>query len=127
MDKQYYNTLIDKLIAFSNAYYQQNQSLISDKEFDLLIKEVQAIEALHPEWRRADSPTLRPGSDLTGSFKTIQHTRQMLSLENTYNFEEVQKWVIKMQGIGATRLWLSPSMMATHLQHDMLKANLFKP
>jgi DNA ligase (NAD+) len=51
MDKQYYNTLIDKLIAFSNAYYQQNQSLISDKEFDLLIKEVQAIEALHPEWR----------------------------------------------------------------------------
>ena len=108
MDKQYYNTLIDKLIAFSNAYYQQNQSLISDKEFDLLIKEVQAIEALHPEWRRADSPTLRPGSDLTGSFKTIQHTRQMLSLENTYNFEEVQKWVIKMQGIGATRFVVEP-------------------
>jgi DNA ligase (NAD+) len=108
MDKQYYNTLIDKLIAFSNAYYQQNQSLISDKEFDLLIKEVQAIEALHPEWRRADSPTLKPGSDLTGSFKTIQHTRQMLSLENTYNFEEVQKWVIKMQGIGAMRFVVEP-------------------
>ena len=127
MDKQYYNTLIDKLIAFSNAYYQQNQSLISDKEFDLLIKEVQAIEALHPEWRRADSPTLKPGSDLTGSFKTIQHTRQMLSLENTYNFEEVEKWVIKMQGIGATRFVVEPkydgnSFAARYVEGKLVQA-----
>lgn len=108
MDKQYYEALIDKLIAFSNAYYQQNQSLISDKEFDLLLKEAQSIEALHPEWIRHDSPTLKVGSDVTGKFKTVQHTRQMLSLENTYDFDEVNKWVVKMKKEGATRFIIEP-------------------
>jgi DNA ligase (NAD+) len=108
MNKQYYDALIDKLIAYSNAYYQHHQSLISDKEFDLLLKEAQAIELEHPDWMRSDSPTFKVGSDLTQTFKTVKHQRQMLSLENTYNYEEVQKWVVKMQQSGATSFVVEP-------------------
>jgi DNA ligase (NAD+) len=108
MNKKEYDALIDQLIRYSDAYYKNNQSLISDKEFDLLLKEAQAIEETHPEWRRDDSPTVRPGSDLSGKFKTVKHNREMLSLENTYNFEEVEKWVQKMQKAGAKEIVLEP-------------------
>ncbi len=108
MNKKDYEDLVSQALKYSSAYYQNNQSLISDKEFDLLIKELQAIEEAHPDWKRADSPTTRPGSDLTGKFKTIKHNREMLSLENTYNFEEVEKWVKKMQASGASRFILEP-------------------
>jgi DNA ligase (NAD+) len=108
MDKKQYNTLIDKLIQYSDAYYKDNQSLISDKDFDLLLKQAQAFEEAHPDWRRDDSPTVRPGSDLSGKFKTVKHNREMLSLENTYNFEEVEKWVQKMQKAGAKEIVLEP-------------------
>jgi DNA ligase (NAD+) len=108
MDIKNYYKLVDQAIKYSNAYYQNNQSLISDKEFDLLIKELQAIEEAHPDWKRADSPTTQPGSDLTGKFKTIKHNREMLSLENTYNYDEVEKWVKKMQGAGASNFVLEP-------------------
>jgi DNA ligase (NAD+) len=108
MNQKQYNELVDQLIRYSDAYYKQNQSLISDKEFDLLLKEVQTIEELHPEWKRLDSPTVRPGSDISGKFKTVKHNREMLSLENTYNFEEVEKWVLKMQKAGATSFILEP-------------------
>ncbi len=108
MNKKDYDALVDKLIAYSDAYYKQSQSLISDKEFDLLLKQVQAIEVDHPEWKRVDSPTIRPGSDITGRFKTVSHTRPMLSLENTYNREEVLKWVQKMEKLGAKSFIVEP-------------------
>jgi DNA ligase (NAD+) len=108
MTKKNYEELVSQALKYSSAYYQNNQSLISDKEFDLLIKELQAIEEAHPDWKRADSPTTRPGSDLTGKFKTIKHNREMLSLENTYNYEELEKWVKKMQVSGASRFILEP-------------------
>jgi DNA ligase (NAD+) len=108
MNKQIYEELVNKALKYSDAYYKNNQSLISDKEFDLLIKELQAIEEAHPDWKRSDSPTTQPGSDITGKFKTIKHNREMLSLENTYNYDEVEKWVGKMQGAGASTFVLEP-------------------
>ena len=108
MNQQYYNQLIDQLIRYSNAYYKDHQSLISDQEFDRLLKEAESIEQAHPEWKRADSLTIRPGSDVSGKFKTVKHNRHMLSLDNTYNFEDVEKWVQKMQKSGATQFVIEP-------------------
>lgn len=108
MTKETYDTLVDQALRYSDAYYKNNQSLISDKEFDLLIKQLQEIEEEYPQWKREDSPTTRPGSDLTGQFKTVKHNREMLSLENTYNFEEVEKWVGKMLKAGVTEFILEP-------------------
>jgi DNA ligase (NAD+) len=124
MNKKEYNDLVDRLIEYSNAYYKQNQSLISDKEFDLLLKQAQAIEEQYPEWARKDSPTVRPGSDVTGKFKTVKHNREMLSLENTYNYEEVEKWFLKMQKAGASTFIVEPKYDGNSFAARFVKGQL---
>lgn len=97
MDKKIYDQLIDNLIKYSNAYYKENISLISDQQFDMMLKQAEQIEKEHPEWIRSDSPTITPGSDLTIFNEDNTHTKPMLSLENTYNPEDVAKWYLKME------------------------------
>jgi hypothetical protein len=103
MTKKEYYKLVDDLIRYSDSYYKNNKSLISDKEFDILLKKAEAFEAEHPDWARPDSPTQGVGSDLDGAV-SLEHTRPMLSLENTYNKEEVRAWFDKMtrHGVKAT-------------------------
>lgn len=127
MTKKEYDALIDQLIRYSDAYYKRNQSLINDQTFDQLMKQAQAIEAEHPEWKRADSPTSRPGSDITGTFQTIKHTRPMLSLENTYSLEDVAKWYQKMSAFGAGEIILEPkydgnSFAARYVRGQLVQA-----
>lgn len=73
-------------------YYILNQPTISDQEFDRLMRELQDLEALHPELADPNSPTQRVGSDLSNEFETFIHQRPMLSLANTYNKEEVRAY-----------------------------------
>jgi DNA ligase (NAD+) len=99
MDRSIYNKLIDDLIRYSDAYYKDNVSLISDEQFDMMIKQAEKIELDHPEWIRLDSPTRTPGSDLIDISDDNVHQRPMLSLENTYNEEDVTKWYRKMEEV----------------------------
>jgi DNA ligase (NAD+) len=78
--------LIDK---YDEAYYQNSESLITDKEYDLLFKELQHLEQKHPEMLSKDSPTQRVGGKPQTEFLTIAHKKPMLSLANTYSREEV--------------------------------------
>ncbi len=71
-------------------YYVLNAPVITDQEFDALMRELQDLEALHPELFDPNSPTQRVGSDLSNEFETVRHQRPMLSLANTYNQEEVR-------------------------------------
>ena len=71
-------------------YYILNQPTVSDQEFDAMMRELQELEAQHPELADPNSPTQRVGSDLAGEFETVMHQRPMLSLANTYNKEEVR-------------------------------------
>ena len=72
-------------------YYVLNAPVISDQEFDKMMKELQELEAAHPEFSDPNSPTQRVGSDLgSGNFNSYAHERPMLSLGNTYNREEVR-------------------------------------
>ena len=73
-------------------YYVLNQPAISDQEFDRLMRELQDLEARHPELADANSPTQRVGSDLNNEFRQIPHKRPMLSLANTYSKEEVREF-----------------------------------
>lgn len=73
-------------------YYVLDNPLISDTEYDILYKKLEAIEQAHPELITADSPTQRVGKELSGDFKTVQHLVPMLSLENSYNPEDLQEW-----------------------------------
>lgn len=73
-------------------YYVLNTPEISDREFDMLLKELERLEAEYPDMDDPLSPTKRVGSDLTGGFEQAPHIHPMLSLSNTYSIEEVDEW-----------------------------------
>ena len=70
-------------------YYVLNDPLVSDTEYDLLYKQLEALEKEHPELITKNSPTQRVGSTLNASFPTVQHLVPMLSLDNSYNEEDL--------------------------------------
>ncbi len=73
-------------------YYVDTAPEISDYEFDALMRELEAIEAEHPELRAPDSPTRRVGGEPLEGFESVAHSVPMLSLANTYNEEEVREF-----------------------------------
>ena len=81
-----------QLHRHNHNYYILNQPTISDQEFDALLRELQELEASHPELFDPNSPTQRVGSDLSNDFQSFRHMRPMLSLSNTYNKEEVREF-----------------------------------
>lgn len=89
--------LREKLNFFNHKYYVEAQPVVSDYEFDLLLRELQELEALHPEFYDPNSPTMRVGSDLTNQFRSIRHALPMLSLSNTYSLEELHEWIGKVR------------------------------
>jgi len=70
-------------------YYVLNDPLVADVEYDQLYKQLQHIEEEHPKLITKDSPTQRVGSTLNASFPTVQHLVPMLSLDNSYNAEDL--------------------------------------
>lgn len=74
----------------NHNYYVLNSPVISDMEFDGLMRELQSLEVSHPEMADPNSPTQRVGSDVNLSFEQVRHTRPMLSLGNTYSRQEVE-------------------------------------
>lgn len=81
-----------ELHAHNHAYYVLNNPTISDLDFDTLMRELQDLEASHPEAADPNSPTQRVGSDISEDFKQVEHRYPMLSLANTYNSGEVAEW-----------------------------------
>ena len=73
-------------------YYVANLPEISDTDFDMLMKELEALEAAHPEMYDPNSPTQRVGSDLSTGFEQVRHIYPMLSLANTYSIDDVDAW-----------------------------------
>lgn len=101
--------LRDILNEANRKYYVDNSPVLSDYEFDMLLKELEALEDEHPEQRTSDSPTQRVGSDLRTSssktsgkeFEQFPHRYPMLSLGNTYDINEVQAFADRAsKGIG---------------------------
>ena len=82
--------LREALHEHNHRYYVLNQPVISDQEFDFLMRELQDLEAKHPDMYDANSPTQRVGSDLNKEFVQVAHKYPMLSLANTYNRQEVE-------------------------------------
>ena len=84
--------LREQLHEHNRRYYVENSPIISDQEFDLMMHELQDLEAKHPELYDPNSPTMRVGSDITKEFKQVRHRYPMLSLANTYNEQDVEEW-----------------------------------
>lgn len=75
------------------AYHERDEQLIPDVEYDLLVRELEAIEQAHPELARADSPTRQVGGKASSRFAEVRHAVPMLSLGNAFSDEEVQDFV----------------------------------
>lgn len=96
-DKERILALRKQLNEHNYKYYVLNEPEITDFEFDALMRQLQQLEALHPELADPNSPTQRVGSDLNQEFKQVAHRYPMLSLANTYNQEEVRDWYQSVQ------------------------------
>ncbi len=92
-DAQRVAELRDLLNRHNYLYYVMNSPEISDREFDMLMHELETLERLHPELADSLSPTQRVGSDINRAFEQMAHVRPMLSLGNTYTIGEVDKFV----------------------------------
>jgi len=73
-------------------YYVLNTPSISDQEFDSLMRQLQKLEELHPEYQDENSPSVRVGSDINKNFTQVSHKYPMLSLSNTYSEGEVNEF-----------------------------------
>ncbi|MBR6758836.1 MAG: NAD-dependent DNA ligase LigA [Alistipes sp.] len=85
------------LNEYNHKYYIENAPVVSDFEFDTLLRELQDLEAAHPEYYDANSPTMRVGSDLSNDFQTVEHAFPMLSLANTYSMAELEEWTQRVE------------------------------
>jgi len=82
--------LRDEIRRHDELYYVGNAPEISDREYDQLLENLQQLEAEHPELITPDSPTQRVGGRPAEGFAEVVHTRQMLSLDNSYNIDELR-------------------------------------
>ena len=94
MDKQQVRQEIERLTREINQhdydYYVRSQPTVSDYDYDMKIKRLEALEAEHPELALPDTPTRRVSGEPTRNFPVVPHRRPMLSLSNTYNEEEIR-------------------------------------
>ncbi len=95
--KQRIEELRSQLNEHNRRYYVENAPTISDFEFDALLRELQELEAAHPEYQDPNSPTVRVGSDLTAAFQSVEHRFPMLSLSNTYSLEELRDFMNRIE------------------------------
>jgi len=90
--QQKIESLRDELREHNYNYYILDNPTISDYDFDIKLKELQALEEAHPEFYDADSPTLRVGGEVTKNFNTVVHEHRMYSLDNSYSKEDLLDW-----------------------------------
>ncbi|MCK4575203.1 NAD-dependent DNA ligase LigA, partial [candidate division WOR-3 bacterium] len=90
--KEKVEKLRDKLNFHNYRYYVLNDPVISDTDYDILMKELIEIENKYPELITSTSPTQRIGEELTGGFPTVSHSVPMLSLDNTYSEDELREF-----------------------------------
>lgn len=102
------------------AYYLESKPTISDPEYDMLMLELHRLEGLYPELITPDSPTQRVGSDRNAAFEQVAHRYPMLSLSNTYNYDEVGEWYQRV----AKDLGDKPFEVCAELKFDGLSISL---
>ena len=83
----------------NHRYYTLDDPVISDGQYDLLLRELREIEAEHPELLTADSPTQRVGGEPSSAFAEVEHSRPMLSLGNAFDFAELAAWHRRISGL----------------------------
>ena len=90
--------LVDLINKHRASYFQSNTSLISDADYDKLMRELEQLESKHPELITGDSPTQTVGGEVSQTFTPVQHLERMMSLDNVFSEEELDAWLEKSGG-----------------------------
>ncbi len=97
MKKSDYDALCETAWEHNRRYYVEHSPVISDEEFDRLLKQIESIEKEYPNWISSASPTQRVGEETTEGFKTAEHSVPMLSLANTYSRDEIEEFIKRVE------------------------------
>jgi len=90
--KKQIQKLRDEINYHNYQYYVENNPVISDYQYDMLLKELEALETQYPDLITSDSPTQRVGGEPLKGFKTVEHKIPMLSLDNAYSYDELREF-----------------------------------
>lgn len=96
-DHIYYQDLKDRVLALNDAYYNHDQSEVSDFEYDQLLHELEELEQEHPEWQALDSPTIKIGGKASEVFSKVNHEVKMESLQDFFSVEDIDGFVRRTQ------------------------------
>ena len=103
MPQERLNELYAKINEYDLFYYGKGISLISDKEYDSLYKEMLDLEEKFPLFKSDNSPSSRVGSDLAGGFAKVPHKIPMMSIDNSYNENDVRQWLTRLHDLCRTK------------------------
>ena len=87
------------LHSHNHRYYVMDDPVVTDHEYDALMREIRALEEKHPHLVTPDSPTQRVGAEPLDSFESVQHPRPMLSLANAFSREDMLAWRTRVSGL----------------------------
>jgi DNA ligase (NAD+) len=109
--------LVDLINTHRAAYYQSNTSLISDADYDKLMRELEQLEAKFPQLITGDSPTQSVGGEVSATFSPVTHLERMMSLDNVFSDEELASWLDKA-GSGSFLCELKIDGLAINLRYE---------
>ncbi|UCF12448.1 MAG: NAD-dependent DNA ligase LigA [Thermoplasmatales archaeon] len=106
--------LRDEINYHNYKYYVENNPVISDYEFDQLLKELESLEDKFPDLVTPDSPTQRVGGEPLEGFTTVEHKKAMLSLDNTYTYDELREFDERVKkNVGDVQYVVEPKIDGT--------------
>ncbi|WP_204870483.1 MULTISPECIES: NAD-dependent DNA ligase LigA [Nocardiaceae] len=95
--KQEWDALAEEVRGHQFRYYVRDAPIISDGQFDELLKRLQAMEEAHPDLRTPDSPTQLVGGGFETEFTAVDHLERMLSLDNVFDADELRAWARRVE------------------------------
>ena len=112
--KKRINKLREEINHHNFMYYVENNPIISDYEFDQLLKELESLETQFPDLITPDSPTQRVGGEPLEGFNTVEHKTAMLSLDNTYTYDELRAYDERVKkNVGESEYIVEPKIDGT--------------
>ena len=102
--REEWTALAEEIREHQFRYYVKDAPVITDGEFDLLLRRLQALEEAHPELATADSPTKLVGGGFSTAFSPADHLERMMSLDNVFDHDEMRTWVDRVVADAGTRV-----------------------
>ncbi len=102
--------LVQQIEAHRAAYYERDQPLVADAEYDALERELKELEALHPELADPESPSRTVGGAVAVGFASVRHRERMMSLDNAFCLEGVRAWLERVEPGGSRELVCEPKI-----------------